>query len=295
MSARSACLLLTALVSIAAGRIAAQASPDIDTLLARVGQRVAEYYKRAQNVICTEKAMVQPVGHDFVPVGFARVTEYELRVETDAIADGDDSPDARVVRQLLRVNGRPPRERDQKDRAGCTDANPLSTEPLAFLLPAHRSEYTFVSRGFGKGKDRNTLIIEFISGRPEGKGELAEDPRGHADCFIWSMPVVVKGRVWVDANTYEVVRVEQRMAGLADITVPTKLARRHNLADLVVIERHDTTIRYKTIPFHDPDEAMLLPESIDTLLVARGGLESIRSRQVFSDYRRFMTEGRIVK
>jgi hypothetical protein len=109
------------------------------------------------------------------------------------------------------------------------------------------------------------------------------------------MPVVVKGRVWVDANTYEVVRVEQRMAGLADITVPTKLARRHNLADLVVIERHDTTIRYKTIPFHDPDEAMLLPESIDTLLVARGGLESIRSRQVFSDYRRFMTEGRIVK
>jgi hypothetical protein len=109
------------------------------------------------------------------------------------------------------------------------------------------------------------------------------------------MPVVVKGRVWVDANTYEVVRVEQRMAGLADITVPTKLARRHNLADLVVIERHDTTIRYKTIPFHDPDEAMLLPESIDTLLVARGGLESIRSRQVFTDYRRFMTEGRIVK
>ena len=33
MSARSACLLLTALVSIATGRIAAQASPDIDTLL----------------------------------------------------------------------------------------------------------------------------------------------------------------------------------------------------------------------------------------------------------------------
>jgi hypothetical protein len=164
-----------------------------------------------------------------------------------------------------------------------------------FLLPAHRAEYTFVSGGPGKGKDRNTLIIEFISSKPEGKGELAEDPRGHADCFTWSLPVVMKGRVWVDANTYEVVRVEQRMAGFAEITVPTKLARRHNLWDMVVVERHDTTIRYKTIPFHDPEEAMLLPESIETLVVVRGGLESIRSRQVFSDHRRFMTAGRIVK
>jgi hypothetical protein len=105
----------------------------------------------------------------------------------------------------------------------------------------------------------------------------------------------MKGRVWVDADTYDVVRIEQRMAALADITVPTKLARRHNLADLMTVERHDTTIRYKTIPFHDPDEAMHLPESIDTLVIVRGGLESIRSRQTFSDYRRFMTEGRIVK
>jgi hypothetical protein len=29
--------------------------------------------------------------------------------------------------------------------------------------------------------------------------------------------------------------------------------------------------------------------------VMRGGLESLRSRQTFSDYRRFLTAGRIVK
>lgn len=280
---------------LAAVTVTAQAPPGIDTLLARVGERIADYYKRAQNVICTEKTTVQPVGHDYAPVGFARVTEYELRVESDPNADGDNSLDAKVVRALLRVNGKAPREKDSKDRAGCTDANPLSTEPLAFLLPAHRSEYTFVSGGFGKGKDRDTLIVEFTSSKPEGKGELAEDPRGHADCFQWSLPVVMKGRVWVDATSYEVVRVEQRMAGLADISVPMKLQRQHNLANTVVVERHDTTIRYKTIPFHDPDEAMLLPESIETLIVVRGGLESMRSRQTFSAYRRFLTGGRIVK
>ena len=286
---------IPAAVVLAAVTVTAQAPPDIETLLARAGERIADYYKRAQNVVCTEKTFVQPVGRDYAPAGFGRVTEYELRVESDANADGSDSMDAKVVRELLRVNGKVPREKDRKDRAGCTDANPLSTEPLAFLLPAHRSEYTFVSGGFGKGKDRNTLVIEFTSSKPEGKGELAEDPRGHADCFTWSLPVVMKGRVWLDAASYQVVRVEQRMAGFADLSVPVKLQRRHNLANTVVVERHDTTIRYKTVPFRDPDEAMLLPESIDTLIVVRGGLESMRSRQTFSEYRRFLTAGRMVK
>jgi hypothetical protein len=285
--------MFAAAVVLAAATVTAQAPPDVATLLARVGEKVADYYRRAQNVICTEKSTVQPVGHDFVPQGFARVTEYELRVETDA--DAGDSPEAKVVRELRRVNGKPPREKDKKDRAGCTDANPLSTEPLAFLLPAHRSEYTFAWGGIGKGKDSRTFIIEFTSEKSDGKGEIIEDPRGHEGCFSFSIPVVMKGRVWVDAESYQVLRVEQRMAGMADLRVPAKLQRKHNLDGNVTLERHDTTIRYKRIPFTDPDEAMLLPETIETLMVVRGGLESMRSRQTFSDYRRFLTAARIVK
>ena len=284
---------IPAAVVLAAATLTGQAPGDVDAVLARVGERIADYYRRAQNVVCVEKTTVQPVGRDFSPQGFARVTEYELHVEADA--SGDELAEAKVVRELVRVNGKAPRDKDKKDRAGCTDANPLSAEPLSFLLPAHRSEYTFAAGGVGKGKDQNTLIIDFTSGKPEGKGEITEDPRGHEDCFTWSLPVVLKGRVWVDATSYQVVRVEQRMAGMADLSVSTTLQRKHNLDRNVVVERHDTTIRYKTIPFHDPDEAMLLPESIETLIVVRGGLESIRSRQTFSDYRRFLTAGRIVK
>jgi hypothetical protein len=55
------------------------------------------------------------------------------------------------------------------------------------------------------------------------------------------------------------------------------------------------TIRYKTVAFHDPEEAMLLPESIDLINVMRGGLASTRRSQTFSDYRRFLTGGRVVK
>lgn len=272
----------------------AQTPADVETILRLVGERLEQCYKRAQNVVFTEKKTVQPVTHDYSPMGFARVTEYELRVEPDE-TQSDGSSEVKILRQLLRVNGRPPRDKDKKDRAGCTDENPLSDEPLAFLLPDNRADYRFVLSGPGKGKDQNTLILDFTSSKPEGKGELAEDARGHEDCFSWSLPVAIKGRVWIDATSYDVVRVEQRMAGMADLTVPFKLARRHNLEDHIVVERRDKTIRYKPIAFRDPEETLLLPESIETLIMVRGGLESTRSRQSFSDYRRFVTGARVVK
>jgi hypothetical protein len=289
-SCASSVRLAAALALAVTVRLSAQA-PDVTTLLDRISDRLVQYYKRAQSVVCLEKSTVQPIGHDLSPRGFGRVTEYELRVESEA----DDPADVKVVRELLRINGRAPRPRDATDRAGCTDANPLSSEPLDFLLPAHRDEYRFVFAGAGKGKDAHTFMLDFSSAKSSGKGELAEDPRGHEDCFTWTMSVTLKGRVWVDAATYQVVRVEQRLAGMADLTVPLKLQRRHNLEPSVTVERHDTTIRYRTVPFHDPDESMLLPESIDTLLAVRGGLESIRMRQVFSNYKRFLTGGRIIK
>ena len=70
---------------------------------------------------------------------------------------------------------------------------------------------------------------------------------------------------------------------------------KHHFPSSIAIERYDTTIKYKTVTFTDPEETLLLPESIDTLTVIRGPLQSNRSRQVYSDYRRFLTAGRVVK
>src|SRR5262249_54997949 len=138
---------LVALAALATTSLVAQAPPSVDELLARVGERIAEYYKRAQNVICTEKSTVQPIGFNYSPDGIARTVESELHVE----AEGGDAPgEAKVVREIRKVNGRLPRERDKKERDGCTDPNPLSPEPLSFLLPAHRTEYRFTSAGFAK-------------------------------------------------------------------------------------------------------------------------------------------------
>jgi hypothetical protein len=199
------------------------------------------------------------------------------------------------VRDVLKVNGRAPREKDNKARDGCTDPNPLSTEPLAFLLPAHRPEYRFRSAGFAKDRNRPVFLIDFASVNRRSNAELIEDKAGHDDCFDWSGHVASRGRIWVDANSYDVVRIERGLPGLLDVSVPLRIQRRHNLDNYVVIDREDTTIRYRTVAFSDPDEVLLLPESIEYLVIARGGLQSTRRSQSYSDYRRFVGAAKVVE
>lgn len=272
----------------------APAAPDVDTLLANVSHRIEQYYRRAQQIVCLEKATVIPISSDFGPAGFARITESELRVEPDG-EDVDTPTSAKLVREIIKINGRRPSDKDKKDRSRCTDPNPLTPEPLAFLLPANREGYTFASGGPGKGKDRGALILEFSTEKSRGEGKLNEDPRGIEDCFGFSVASAWKGRIWVDAATYDVLRIEQRLSGPGDIAVTFAQQRKHNLPSSITVERYDTTIKYKTIAFTDPEETMLLPESIETVSMIRNGLVSTRRHQEYSGYRRFLTAGRIVK
>lgn len=288
-------LSVIASAAVCAGWVsAALQAPDLDSLMTRVGERVANYYRRAQTVICVEHSTVQPIQSNWTPEGFARTVESDLRVEFEA-ADGDPLPEARVIRDVRRVNGRAPRQRDRKDRSGCTDPNPLSPEPLAFLLPGHRHEYRFSSVRDGKEKDRAALVVDFMSANRASKPELIEDERGHDDCFDWSGPVATRGRLWIDANTHDVLRVDRRIDGPIDVRVPWKLQRRYNFTPWIVIERDDLTLRYRPVAFSDPDEVIVLPESIESLTVLRSGLQSVRRTETFTGYRRFLTSGRVVK
>jgi len=269
----------------------AATTPPLDELLARVGERIAEFYERAQHMICIERSTVQPIDRGMSPQGFARIVESELRVE--AAADDVDGA-AAFVREVRKVNGRAPRDKDRDDRAGCTDPTPLSLEPLTLLLPAHRADYEFRFAGLGKDRNRAVFLIDFKSVDSRSSVELIEDPAGHADCFDWSGHVASRGRVWVDATSYDVVRMERGLRAMLDVRVPERIQRKHRLENSIVIEREDTTIRYRTVAFTAPDETLLLPESIESLIIARGGLQSTRRIQAYSDYRRFLGDARII-
>jgi hypothetical protein len=268
--------------------------PDVRAIVTRVGERVAAYYHRAQQLICLERSTVIPIDSSWTIQGFARTVESELRVELDAL-DGDAVPDPQVTRQVLRVNGREPRPRDRKDRDGCTDPTPVSPEPLAFLLPAHRDEYQFTAVRDGREGDRAALVIEFASAERVSRAELIESASGHDDCFGVKGDIAIKGRVWVDAATADVLRLEEHIAGPTDIRVSWPMQQKHQFSQWLTLDRYDFGLRYKPVLFSEPSETVLLPASSELVEVFRTGLRSTRRLEVFSDYRRFLTDTRIIK
>ena len=269
----------------------AQTPPNVEELLVRVGERVAEFYKRAENVICIETSRVT-----------RRLQKLAGRIRADrrigAARRGGKRSGA------WRASGRAHGPESEWPGPACTGQErprgmhrPQSPvlEPLAFLLPAHRSEYQFRTAGTAKDRNRPVLMIDFASVDRRSNLELIEDPGGHDDCFDWTGPVASRGRLWVDATTYDVVRVERGLPGPVDVKVPALIQRRHHLDSWVLIARDDLTIRYKAFAFSNPDEVLLLPESIDSLTMVQGGLQSMRRTQTFSDYKRFVTGGRVLQ
>lgn len=260
---------------------------DLGRLLETVSGRVEAYYARAQSLVCTETVHLQPVEADFTPREMGRTLVYDLRVEWDQAADGDDPPEPRVVRQLRTVNGRAPKP---KDEPGCMDPKPVSPDALALLLPSHRNEYVFRFAGPGRVARQEALMIDY-KGRTAGPPDI----RWKGDCVSIDLPGHYAGRVWIDAATNDVLRVDEHLASMFEFRIPPKQAR-FGASDLWVIERADTSTRYRRVAFHDPDETLVLPESIETFQVIRNsGVPRLRVRQTFADYHRFMTGARIVK
>jgi hypothetical protein len=259
---------------------------DLAAILTRVGQRVEQYYARAQSLIARETVRIQPLEADLTPAGFGRRLAYELRVAWDPQHTPGTLPEATVLREILTVNGRPPRESDEP---GCMDPKPVTPEPLGMLLASQRGDYTFSLAGTRKIDGRAAVMIDY---KPLAVGEA--EIRWTEKCVTISLPGRSRGRIWIDAATDEVLRLDDHLVGLFEFRVPEKQVRLGALSHMV-IERADTSIRYKPVEFEDPDESLMLPASIETVTVIRGsGEPRVRITQRFSEYRRFLTGGRLV-
>jgi hypothetical protein len=273
------------LLVLFAAAVAARQSPPAP-LITRIGGYVEQYYARATQILALEEVIVQPLTRDLAADGFARRLAYELRVEWNPAAE-DGSPAATVVRQLVSVNGRPPRSGDEPH---CTDPRSVSPEPLAPLLPAERGKYIFHPAGTGEIAGRAAAIFEYRSVRVEPPRVEWRD-----DCALIDLPGRTRGRVWADPETAEILRFDEQLVGLVDIPVPWAQQRR-GAAAYMTIERADMSIRYRRVPFVDPDETLMLPERVESVVVIRNsGSPRLRITQSFSKYRRFVTASRIVR
>ena len=259
-------------------------APDPTEAVLRVGTYVEQYYARAQSIVARESVILQPLQNDFGMAGFARRLEYELRVEWNPDAPPDQR--ATVVRELVSAKGPPLGPPKQPD---CMDPRSVSPEPLAFLLPDQRQKFAYKLGGSARVNGRAATIIEY-------KPTFKEPPRvnWNDECGTIDMPGRTAGRIWADAETSEILRYDEFLIGWTDIPGP-KDKRRYGSADWFTVERADTSIRYKPVTFRDPEETLLLPSEITSFTVIRNsGIPRLRSTQTFSNYRRYVTGGRLV-
>jgi hypothetical protein len=263
---------------------------DLAATLQRVGERVERYFARAQSLVCLETVRLRPFGFSSQD-RLGRTVESELRLSWDA-ADGDGgAPEAAMERQVLRINGSPPRKNDPND---CTtpEQNSTETPALAMLRPSALHEYVFTYKGMGRVDDRPAIQLDYRArAKASVTSSMVED---REDCVSFDVDGGMRGRVWVDAETYDVLRLDQGLTGWVDIPLPRTIWRRSDRRSWTM-ERMDVSTRFKPVRFENPDETLVLPVSVTTMTITRGsGTPQLFTVTEYSEYRRFLTGGRIV-
>jgi hypothetical protein len=193
-------------------------------------------------------------------------------------------PVATVQRTLLSDNGRKPTGVEEQ---GCLP--PRAPEPLAFLLPAQRRQHTFALATPRNDSRPRTMTLEYT---PLVAGSPSLTWRGV--CGSLELPGMIRGRVILDAATFAVQRVEQRLTQPVRVPVPAG-DRRDGWGDSILVERLDVEMTYEKVQFRKPDEALSLPVEIRRVtLVRTPETKALRVTQRFSNHRRFLTDVRVV-
>jgi hypothetical protein len=264
---------------------------DVASVLERAGLRVTEYFARAQAIVCLEKVSLQRLGIGFGGDGPARTVESELRLSWEPTPENPTPKEAKTIRQVMRVNGGKPRKNDYEN---CTtpEQNVEEEQPLSILLPQQRADYTFSGAGRARVDGRDAMVIAFREvKKPTVDVSLVEN---NEDCISFDIEGGMQGKIWIDVETHDVLRLDRALTGLIDIPLPRKATRRGGSLNWTM-ERWDSTIRFKRVMFDNPQETLVLPVSSSTLQVTRGsGTPRLRTTTQYQLYRRFITGGRII-
>ncbi len=214
----------------------------------------------------------------------------ELRLSWDPTAETKTPLEAKTLRQVMKVNGHPPRKNDYDNCTG-PEQHESETQPLSMLLPQQRVEFDFSIVGPAKQDGRAAILVAYkMKAKPTVEVSLVNN---NENCVSFSIDGGMRGRIWIDAETYDVLRLDQGLGGLVDIKLPWKVARRAPENGVWTMERLDSTIRFKAIKFSDPDETLILPVSASELRITRrSGTPRLRTHTEYTQYRRFLTGAR---
>lgn len=270
--------------------------------LARVVEKLGESVERYQgglfSIAYTETIRQERLKRDLkAREGKAKEYVFESVVLREPLKDGEEESYARSVRRLRSEDGKaaePGKPYVQKRHKCGGAASPAAAyaDPLTFLLPKNQPRYEFSDEGETNLDGRAAHVVRFV---PRGQGGPKVETKG--DCFWANVPS--EGRVWIDAERGDVLRLEWRIIDAYEFESPRVLkvgGLRFGPKRRLRYERMEWVTRFRRVEFKDPAQALLLPVSFESLVVIEGASRPrVRTTQTFTGYRRFVSDVKIVE
>lgn len=272
--------ILSTAVALAAPALGQTPDPDLPTLLELVRERVKQTYIDLQKLAWTQTVREETLKEDRTQKEKPRESVYDMIIRLQPAVPGDSGPPfyIRAQRDLKLVDGKPVKKKTEPvaDNSG-------NMGSLLFLLVTgdRAADYTFSYAGQGDLEGRRTLMVD-ISYPQKVEPRVVRDFdifRVRSEFQITGV-VFNEGRLWIDPDTYDVLRLDSR-------SNPFEFSGGFMGKDkrTYAIEM---TNRFKSMTFADPSQTLVVPESMEHIATMKGGKNPvIRTFYSFSDFKRF--------
>ena len=287
---RSLLLLALALLAFAPARAQGPGpTPPVDErlerILARAGEAVARYQAGLFSITFTETLRDEELNKEMTPKK-SREFVFETVVLREALSENEEDFDPKSLRRLKIVDGKPAKKGRRAPWYG------YNVQSLGLLLPQYRKLYEFTLEGEERFEGRPAYRIRMLRA---GEGEPRVEWHGGlgGKSFTVFLPTVFTIRV--DAETYDVMRVESHLAAPFEFESPRAFgpvgpSRRLRYAV------QDYVADFRRQQFKDPEQTLLVPVAAEWTNVVEGASKPrTHSTLRFSNYQRFRSDVKVIE
>ncbi len=296
------CLLLTTLVGPASPQAQSSQLPDpatLNALIEAIGQRTQKHTDEILGLAWTEVIVIEELDDSFRVKGKPKEYRYEAIVVRQPSADVNTETRLVGSRELKTVDGKPASQSELKrDKCRETNPSPVYGMPLSFLLAPERARYTFAPISEEQFGGRQTLVVSvalaFSSPIP-AKPEVRVDE----GCFSLVGAPSTEGRIWIDRDRHEVLRVSWRLPRPLEFSIPAGVNWKGPFfvfrpGRQLRLERQESRTRFERVSFEEPQQVVLLPVENESLTFISGtGSPGLKTTTRYTQFKRFLTDVRV--
>lgn len=258
----------------------------LERILEKVGEGVARYQSGLFSIAFTETLRREELREDMTA---KRSKEYvfESVVLREELSAEEEDFYPQLVRRLKSIDGKP-----SKMRLGPEMSYAVSS--LGFLLPKHRGPLQFTLEGEETEAGRKLYRVRILS---PGEGEPRVDWQSRVVGFRFRVVAPSVYKIWVDAETFDVLRLESHLAAPFEFDGPRAFGfGRLGPSRHFKYAAQDYLVRFRRQQFKDPEQTLLVPEYAEWVTVIEGASKPrTRATLRLSNYRRYRSDVKIIE